>query len=253
MRKISDCTIQCEMKADSNNIMKQQVKGFFKKKWKEWRGSILFVVFVLIPVKSSLADWNWVPTGSMNPTIVEGDLVYVNKLAYDLRFPLTLHRLKHWSDPERGDITVLFSPEDDMRLVKRVVGVPGDEIKMNNNILSINGQRLDYSELSEKHTNDLMIELKRHSLFAEEDLAGRRHAVMSIPSVPTEKRSFDKIVVPEGYYFVMGDNRDVSKDSRYFGFVERRLFIGEATNVIVSFNKLDKFQPRFSRFFTSLN
>lgn len=233
--------------------MKEKLKQILNKQWKEWRGAILFAVFVLVPIKSSLADWNWVPTASMNPTIVEGDLVYVNKLAYDLRLPLTLQSLKHLSDPERGDISVLFSPEDGLRLVKRVIGIPGDEIEMRNNVLYINGKRLDYSELSEEHTQDLEKELRQHSLFAEENLTGRKHAVMSVPAVPTEGRSFEKTIVPAGHYFVMGDNRDLSKDSRAFGFAERKLFIGEATNVIVSFNKLDKYQPRFGRFFTALN
>ncbi len=233
--------------------MKEKLKTLLKNQWNEWRGIIFFVAFILVPMKSSLADWNWVPTGSMNPTIVEGDLVYVNKLAYDLRLPLSLHSLKRWSNPERGDISVLFSPEDDIRLVKRVIGLPGDEIEMKNNVLYINRKRLDYSGLSQEHTRDLMPELKRQSLFANEDLGGRKHAVMSIPKVITDKRSFEKIVVPQGHYFVMGDNRDVSKDSRYFGLVERKRFVGKATNVIVSFNILDKYQPRFSRFFTSLN
>ena len=80
--------------------------------------------------------------GSMNPTILEGDLVYVNKLAYGLRIPLTLHRLKQWSEPEKGDIVVLFSPEDGIRLVKRVIGVPHDEIEMRKNILYITTVRL---------------------------------------------------------------------------------------------------------------
>ena len=124
---------------------------------------------------------------------------------------------------------------------------------MKNNVLFINGQRLEYSELSETNIKDLMSDLRRHSIFAEENLDGRKHAVMSTPSIPTNKRSFGNVTVPEGHYFVMGDNRDNSKDSRYFGFVERKLFIGKATNVIVSFNKLDKYQPRFGRFFTSLN
>ncbi|WOO43325.1 signal peptidase I [Rubellicoccus peritrichatus] len=233
--------------------MKARIVRFLKNQWREWRGTILFVVFILVPVKSSLADWNWVPTGSMNPTIVEGDLVYVNKLAYDLRIPLTLQSVKRWSDPERGDISVLFSPVDDMRLVKRVIGVPGDQIAMKNNMLYINGERLGYSELSAEHTRDLEEALRRHSLFAEEDIDGRKHAVMSVPAVRTDKRSFESVTVPEGHYFVMGDNRDLSKDSRSFGFVGRKLFIGEATNVIVSFNMLDMYQPRFNRFFTSLN
>lgn len=233
--------------------MKKKLKITFKKQWQEWRGTILFILFVLIPVKSSLADWNWVPTGSMNPTIVEGDMVYVNKLAYDLRFPLTLKSMKHISDPERGDISVLFSPEDDIRLVKRVIGIPGDEIYMVNNILFINGEKLKYSELSSEHTQDLMAELRQHSLFATEHLGEREHAVMSVPRLANEKRSFSKIVIPEGHYFVMGDNRDMSKDSRYFGLIKRKLFVGEATDIIVSFNILDKYQPRLGRFFKSLD
>ncbi len=189
----------------------------------------------------------------MNPTILEGDLVYVNKLAYDFRIPLTLQSLAHLSDPKRSDISVFFSPEDGTRLVKRVIGLPGDELELRNNVLFINDEQLNYSALSDEHTKDLMAGLRKQALFAEEDLGNHRHAVMSIPSVPTNKRSFEKVVVPSGHYFVMGDNRDLSKDSRYFGFVPRRQFIGKATNVIVSFNKLDKYQPRFSRFFTSLN
>ncbi len=234
-------------------MIKEKTRQFLENQWVEWRWLILFVVLVLIPIRSSFADWNWVPSGSMNPSILEGDLVYVDKLAYDLRFPLTLYRVKQWSDPERGDIVVLFSPKDGTRLIKRVIGLPGDEIEMKNNVLFINNQQVNYSELPMEITKDLMPELRNQSVFAEEDLLGRRHAVMSIPSVPTDKRSFHKMIVPEGQYFIMGDNRDVSEDSRFFGFAERRLIIGRATNIIASFNKLDKYQPRLGRFFTPLD
>jgi signal peptidase I len=223
-----------------------------RKRWSDWCKSMLLVACILIPVKSSLADWNRVPTGSMNPTIMEGDLVYINKLAYDLRFPLTLHSLKRWSDPERGDISVLFSPDDRTRLVKRVIGLPGDEIEMRNNILFLNDRRLEYTALSPVQTMDLESELRRVSVFAEENLDGRRHAIMSIPQVQTPHRSFQKVTIPEGHYFVMGDNRDNSRDSRIFGFAERKLFVGEATSVIVSFNMLDRYQPRLCRFFRRL-
>ncbi|MFH1719525.1 MAG: signal peptidase I, partial [Planctomycetota bacterium] len=97
----------------------ETVKKFICGMWKECRFVVLFTILVVVPVKSSLADWNWVPTGSMKPTILEGDLIYVNKVAYDLRFPLTMHRIARWSDPQRGDVVVCFSPDDGTRLVKR--------------------------------------------------------------------------------------------------------------------------------------
>ncbi|MEO0794258.1 MAG: signal peptidase I [Verrucomicrobiota bacterium] len=232
--------------------MKEKFFRFLNAQWREWRGFILLWAFVIIPVKSSLADWNWVPSGSMNPTILEGDLVYVNKLAYDLRFPLTRHSLNHLGDPERGDISVLLSPEDEKRLVKRVIGIPGDTVEMRDYMLYINDERLDYTELPEEERAGLMAELTRISAFAQEDLDGRPHAMMVTPAI-SMARSFPEITVPDGHYFVMGDNRDNSKDSRAFGFVERSRFLGEATSVVVSFDMLDKYQPRIGRFFTSLD
>ena len=230
-----------------------RLKSYFSQKWRESRFTILFFTLVVIPIKSSLADVNWVPTGSMNPTIVEGDMVYVNKAAYDLRVPLTLHRLKHFSDPQAGDIAVLFSPNDSTRVVKRVIGAPGDEISMKDNMVHINGRPANYDELPPRAFRDLEEDLQHAAVFAEEQLNGHRHAVMSIPVIATEKRSFEPITIPEGHYFVMGDNRDNSLDSRSYGLVPRKQFVGKAQGVVVSFNILDKFQPRVRRFFQSLD
>lgn len=232
-------------------MKKQKVTRFIDKLWKEWRVTIFFIVFVIIPAKSSLADWNWVPTGSMNPTILEGDLIYVNKIAYDLRFPLTLHRLAKWSNPQRGDIVVCFSPDDGTRLVKRVIGQPGDIIELRQNTLFLNGEPADYTKIDSKYEQHLSGDLKEQCILAMEDLDGVSHPVMSIPSI-TAIRSFGPVKVPQDNYFVMGDNRDNSRDSRYFGFVERKSIIGKAKGVITSFNITDKYQPRFKRFFASL-
>ena len=230
---------------------KQKVTKYISKFWKEWRLTIFIIIFIVIPVKSSLADWNWVPSGSMNPTILEGDLIYVDKLAYDLRFPLTMHRIAKWSDPKRGDIIICFSPDDDTRLVKRVIGKPGDTVEMKNNIIYLNGQQLRYNNMDSSHTKYLPDRLKSKSTFATEDLDGTSHMVMSIPSVRA-MRNFEPVIVPSGEYFVMGDNRDCSKDSRFFGFVDRTLIIGKARGIIGSFDITDKYQPRFNRFFDSL-
>lgn len=223
------------------------MKKFLKKKWLEWRGTVLFVTFVVLPVRSSIASLNFVPTGSMNPTILEGDFVFSNLLSYGLRVPMTDYRIAQWDDPDRGDIVICFASNDDTRLVKRVIGVPGDEIEMRNLRVFINGVPLDYGPLSEEVTTGMRAELKAKSLFATENLDGREHAVMALPGVETPYRSFAAKVLGEGEYFVMGDNRDNSKDSRIFGVVRREKIVGEATRVLMSFDKPDKFQPRLNR------
>jgi len=231
--------------------LKLRGRKFISRIWKECRFVVLFTVLIVVPVKSSLADWNWVPTGSMKPTILEGDLIYVNKVAYDLRFPLTLHRIARWSDPQRGDVVVCFSPDDGTRLVKRVIALPGETIEMKDNRLFIDGLPVEYTKIDPKYAESVQGELQGRCVLATEDLDGHDHAVMSIPYIPA-MRNFAPLTVPEGSYFVMGDNRDNSKDSRYFGFVDRDQIVGRATGVIGSLNITDKYQPRLSRFFSAL-
>lgn len=216
--------------------------------WKDWRKTVLFFGLVIVPVKSVLADLNWVPTGSMNPTILDGDLVFVNKAAYDLRVPLTLKRVTEWNDPERGDVVIFFSPDDETRMVKRVVGLPGDTLELRNNALVINGEPLKYGELALAQSKGIAEEWQAAARFAEEELGERKHAVMALAGVQNPKRSFSPLVIPEGRYFVMGDNRDNSMDSRFFGFVDRERIVGEAKWVLLSFDIHDWLKPRFSRF-----
>src|SRR5258708_27807537 len=103
-----------------------------------------FLTLVLFAARSSLADWNDVPTGSMNPTIMEGDRIFVNKLAYDLKIPFTTKHLATWANPQRGDVVVFYAPTDGTRMVKRVMAVPGDTIAMRENQLIVNGQPAGY-------------------------------------------------------------------------------------------------------------
>jgi signal peptidase I len=243
--------VQADIKVSEEAMNAKRIKQFIYKSWKECRATILFIVLVAIPVKSSLADWNWVPTGSMNPTILEGDLIYVDKIAYDLRFPLTLHRLAKWSDPARGDIVVCFSPDDGTRLVKRVIGLPGDTVEMKDNTLFLNGEPVSYTKADPSYATSLSRELRKSCVLATEDLDGSAHAVMSIPSI-LAMRNFGPVTVPPASYFVMGDNRDRSRDSRYFGFVDREQIVGKAKGVIGSLDITDKFQPRLKRFFAAL-
>ena len=117
------------------------------KLWKEVLQPLLIMAAIIFPFRSAIADWNVAPTGSMKPTILEGDRIFVDKLAYELRVPFTTYALTTWADPQHGDIVVLFSPDDGMRLVKRVVGLPGDVLELRAERLYINGRSLEYGPL----------------------------------------------------------------------------------------------------------
>jgi signal peptidase I len=206
---------------------------------------------VLFAVRSSLADWNDVPTGSMKPTILEGDRVYVNKLAYDLKIPFTTMHLAEWGNPQRGDIVVFYSPHDGQRLVKRVIGLPGDTIELRNNVLLLNGEQVEYEAVKEDLLRDVAgIDAERLH-FTREDFPNRPHAVATWPEVPA-KRNFGPVTVSEGSYFMMGDNRDNSFDSRYFGPVERKRILGRATGVVISLDRDHYWKPRTDRFLSKL-
>jgi signal peptidase I len=188
----------------------------------------------------------------MKPTILEGDRIFVNKLAYDLKVPFTTWHLAQWANPQRGDIVVFYSPYDGTRLVKRVVGLPGDVIEVQNEHLVINGSAVVYAPLPAEISDQLQETERQQSLFATEQLPAHAHAVMAIPSVPA-KRSFGPVRVPEGHYFMMGDNRDNSFDSRFYGVVERKRIVGKATDVVMSLNKNNYWLPRSHRFFKPLD
>src|SRR5437867_11965170 len=170
----------------------------------------LAMLLVVSSLRSALADWNDVPTGSMKPTIEEGDRVVVNKLAYDLKVPFTTLELFKWGDPQRGDIVVLFSPADGTRLVKRVVGVPGDRIEMRENQLFVNEHAAKWKEIGSEEDTE-----QESSLDVEENLAGRPHRVMFTPQIPSV-RSFGPVIVPAARYFLTCDHRCNSNDSRFF-------------------------------------
>lgn len=227
--------------------MKEKILKFVR----GWIGSLLVALLIATSIKSAVADWYVVPTGSMKPTIVEGDRIFTNKLAYDLKLPYTTIHLASWDDPKRGDIVVFTSPADGRRMVKRVVGIPGDVIAMHDNQLYINGEQLDYQPIDQDRFAQVMAEQLAESRFFRESLPGKKHPVMMLPSRPA-MRSFSKIVVPEGHYFMMGDNRDNSADSRYFGFVARKRILGRANAIVISLDIDNRYRPRWQRFFSKL-
>ena len=208
------------------------------------RGFLIFLACLGV-FRTAVADWNPVPTGSMRPTILEGDVVLVNRLAYDLKVPLTNLSLATLGEPQRGDIVTFTSPADGIRLIKRLVALPGDVVELKNEVLFINQQSAQYSQASallEPVAPDMQVQATR----ATESGVGKAHAVQFLHGV-SARRDFGPVVVPAAHYFMLGDNRDNSADSRFIGVVPRERLIGRAGQVLVSADITDNWMPRWSR------
>lgn len=202
--------------------------------------------------RTAIADWNPIPSGSMRPTLLEGDVVLVDRLAYDLKLPLTDLSLARLGDPERGDVVTFSSPQDGTRLIKRLVGIPGDVIELRDEVLYINHQAAVYADarrVTEKIGPPGFI-VSVPALRLSESAAGSRTRTVQIytpPNFASPKRNFGPVVVPADHYFMLGDNRDNSEDSRYIGFVPRELIIGHAHRVLVSADIKGNWVPRLDR------
>jgi signal peptidase I len=178
----------------------------------------------------------------MKPTILEGDRILVNKLAYDLHVPLTHVSIHRFGDPQRGDIVVFDSRLAATRLVKRVVGLPGDTVSMRDNRLVINGVAARYSDVVRG----------ADALFETESYPGSSHRIEIAQAGGSRLSSFGPVVVPQDHYLVLGDNRDNSADSRVYGFVPREEIVGQATRTVLSLDYDNHYIPRAGRFFHPL-
>ncbi len=237
------------------NARSKEVAGWRRKLseiWLEWRSLIIFLV-VMVLFRSAIADWNQVPSGSMKPTILEGDRIVVNKLAYDLKVPFTTWHLAEWGAPKRGEIVTFYSPDDEKLLIKRVIGIPGDVIRMRNNQLYINNEPATYDRLDASIVNQLDYYQRRTHSFFNEKYHELEHAVMLRAAPPNEYNSFGPIEVPDGQYLMLGDNRDNSRDSRRIGLVSRDRITGRAHTVAFSVNYEEYYMSRLDRFLRPLN
>lgn len=241
-----DCARHCLV-----HMKLKPTKATLQHWWRTEIRPLLILAVVLFSIRSSLADWNDVPTGSMKPTLIEGDRIFVNKLAYDLKVPFTTWHLAEWGNPQRGDIVVFFSPHDGKRLVKRVIGLPGDTVEMRNEQLLLNGEPVTYTPLDASISAAVAEPERSASEFATEQLPSRPHAVMATPVLPAT-RSFGPVTVPAGEYFTLGDNRDNSFDSRFWGCVPRSQIVGRASAVVVSLDRERCWKPRGGRWFKPL-
>lgn len=181
-----------------------------------WRKDLLAIAAaasVVLVGRSSLADHYHVPTGSMLPTVLENDHIFVNKAAYGLRLPFSQVRLAEFSGPSRGDVVVLESPESGIVLLKRVVAVPGDRVQVKDGCLLLNGQPVPVDNKDGRLVEAL----------------GDGHGLRLDDGGGPD---FGPVLVPMGNYLVLGDNRGNSRDGRYFGFVKRGAILGHAISIL---------------------
>jgi len=193
----------------SEPVLVEYSKSFFP---------ILAVVFVL---RSFIAEPFQIPSSSMEPTLDVGDFILVNKFSYGLRAPILGNTLVEIGQPERGDVMVFFPPNDKRYFIKRVIGLPGDKVAVKDGMLYLNGE-LQAQELVMGYPVQAP-----QLLETKETLAGKTHLMRRMVQPGPYSVSFEA-VVPEGHYFMMGDNRDNSRDSRAWGFVPEKNIVGKA-------------------------
>ena len=221
------------------------MKGFIRAN----KGFILFMLLFGV-FRTAVADWNPIPSSSMRPNLLEGDVVFVNRLAFNLKVPLTDRVITETGEPQRGDVVTFSSPTDGTRLIKRLVALPGDVVELRNELLIINGRRARYDAVQQ--VMEPAGQGQVPALRLSEHFDGHARRIQFIPQVQTPARNFGPVTVPPGQYMMLGDNRDNSADSRYIGFVPRNLLIGRAERVLVSADMLENWGPRFERFGMSL-
>lgn len=191
----------------------------------EYARSFFPVILAVLILRSFLVEPFRIPSGSMMPTLLDGDFILVNKYAYGVRLPVLDTKVIEVGEPQRGDVLVFRYPEDPRQdYIKRVVGVPGDTVVYHKKQLFINGEPVAQTHLGSYQTNGTGRGMTGADMF-KENLATVEHEILVMKTRP---RHDMKTVVPEGQYFVMGDNRDNSNDSRAWGFVPEENLVGKA-------------------------
>jgi signal peptidase I len=204
---------------------------------------LVLMAAIILTGRSVLADWYVVPTGSMKPTILEGDRVFVWKSAYQVRVPFSRIRLFATGAPHRGDVVVIRNPDGgSVPFVKRLIGMPGDTIELRDESLYVNGKLQKTDFLPERRTDD-----GEPVRLGTEHLNGVNHPVRILPERPA-LRTFGPITVPKDEVFLMGDNRDESRDARFFGTRPVTDLLGRAVGIMWSWSPEFLKGPRWKRF-----
>ena len=220
--------------------------------WLDWTAGLFPVILAVFLLRSFLFEPFKIPSGSMIPTLWIGDLILVNKFHYGLRLPVLNTKITEGTQPMRGDVMVFrYPPKPSLDYIKRVVGVPGDEVAYINKRLTINGQVMPTAAVPEFFDEDVMRYFKqyeetfgerRHRVLNDDDRPGFVHGADDFPFKENCRYSAEGVVckVPAGHYFMMGDNRDNSLDSRYWGFVPDKNIVGRAFFVWMNFGSLKR-------------
>jgi signal peptidase I len=232
------------------DITEAKVRLIMQPWWLDWTAGLFPVILAVFVLRSFLFEPFKIPSGSMIPTLLVGDLILVNKFTYGLRLPVLNTKITEGNKPQRGDVMVFrYPPQPSLDYIKRVVGVPGDEVAYLNKKLTINGQPVSKDAVPDFFDEDAMRYFKQY----EEVLGGKKHRLLNDDSRPAFIPGVDEFPfkqncrysvegvtckVPEGQYFMMGDNRDNSLDSRYWGFVPDKNIVGKAFFVWMNFGNL---------------
>ena len=198
-----------------NKFMVKQAEGPI-----EFAGSMAPVLGLVLVLRSFVVEPFQIPSSSMVPTLKVGDFILVSKWTYGIRLPVIRNKIIEINSPERGDVMVFFPPHEDRYFIKRVIGLPGDEIHVLNGVLYINGDKMSQKILADEVAAP-------RSVVMTEELTGVEHAIQK-RLLPTRLSQNFTAVVPEGHYFMMGDNRDNSSDSRVWGPVPEERIVGKA-------------------------
>ncbi len=204
----------------------------------EYAKSFLPVFAIVLVLRSFLFEPFQIPSGSMIPTLKIGDFILVNKFNYGLRLPVIGTKVLPIGEPERGDVMVFYPPNDSRYFIKRIIGLPGDHIKIVNKVLYVNGVRADQTQIEQETNNGLTARI------FSENLGGVEHLIRT-ESRRTRGDNLSVVVKP-GHYFMMGDNRDNSSDSRFWGQVPSHNIVGEAVAVWMTWESFFSL-PKFSR------
>ena len=237
------------------DVQEAQNHALMQPWWLDWTAGLFPVIAVVFVLRSFLFEPFKIPSGSMIPTLWIGDLILVNKFTYGVRLPVLQTKVTDGTPPARGDVMVFrYPPQPNLDYIKRVVGLPGDEVAYLNKRLSINGTPVDTQPIADFFDESTM----RYSKQFEEKVGDQPHRLLVNTDAPAFVQgasdfpyrenclySIEGVVckVPAGHYFLMGDNRDNSLDSRYWGFVPEANIVGKAFFVWMNFGNLKRIGP----------